>query len=109
MVLALLVLLATERVFHFKHDFPRAWGPALAVCWYLTALVFVNRSRLRIDREGVRFRYGPLPSGARDRYFPVAEIARVYVREYADLSRSGGCYKAVGIETRRGLAFDLER
>ena len=107
--LAFLVLIATERVISFKYDFPRAWGPALAVCWYLTALVFVNRSRLRIDGEGVRFTYGPLPSGARNRHFPAADIARVYGREYGDLSRYGGYFKSVGIETRSGFAFDLER
>ncbi len=108
-VLAFLMLVATERIVSFKSDFLLAWGPLLAVGWYLTALVFVNTSRLRIDREGVRFTYGPLPSGARDRYFPVSEIARVFVREYADLSRYGGYYKAVGIETRSGFAFELDR
>lgn len=109
LVLAFLLLLATERVLRFKYDFPLAWGPALAVCWYLTLLVSVNRSRLRIDSDGVRLTYGPLPSGARNRHFSVAEIARIYVREYADLTRHGGYFKAVGIQTWSGFAFDLER
>lgn len=109
LVLLVLLLISTERVFSFKHDFPRAWAPLLVVCWYCTLLVFVNRSRLRIDNDGVRFTYGPLPSGARNRHFPVPDIARVFVRDYADLTRHGGYYKAVGIETRSGFAFDLER
>lgn len=100
---------ATERVISMRSDFFRAFAPGLAVGLYVVLVVWVNQTKLRIDQDGVRYTYGPLPSGARDRYFPSADIQRLYIRSYADLSRYGGHYRAVGMGTKSGFAFDLLR
>jgi len=103
------LFVATAQVLSFGHEFVTAWAPGLAMSWYGVALIWLNRTKVQIGLEGVRFTYGPLPSGARNRHFPRSAVARFYVRSYVDRSRYGGFYKAVGIQTHSGYAHDFER
>jgi len=85
-----------------------AMAPMAGIVAYLLVALLVNRTHVRLDAEGFRRRFGPLPLGPREAPLPAGDVKLVFVRyALASTGRSSSFFLRAGIETRDGRLVDI--
>lgn len=94
----------------YRDVFGNLWAmlPMIGIVGYLVTALALNRTQVRVDREGFRRSFGPVPIGMVEAPVPAGEVKRVVVRwAMASTGRSVAKYLAAGLETRSGRLVDI--